>query len=150
MFSDIFRPGKREFGKFGGILLTYLASSLLHGLNFQLAAVLLSLGFYTYIEFQLRAVLASTFNACISSKKCPKNQCQHEKNSLNCWWIMGVNIGFTALTMFHLAYLGLMFDTSETQETGYNYLHTLEKWSKLGFSSHWIAFATYCAYFLIR
>lgn len=146
----IFRPGRREFGKFGGILLTYLASSLLHGLNFQLAAVLLSLGFYTYIEFQLRAVLSTTFSACISSKKCPKNKCQHEKNSSNCWWITGVNIAFSTLAMFHLAYLGLMFDTSETQETGYSYLHTLEKWSKLGYSSHWIAFATYCAYFLIR
>lgn len=130
--------------------MTYLASSLLHGLNFQLAAVLLSLGFYTYIEFQLRAVLSTTFSACISSKKCPKNKCQHEKNSSNCWWITGVNIAFSTLAMFHLAYLGLMFDTSETQETGYSYLHTLEKWSKLGYSSHWIAFATYCAYFLIR
>lgn len=130
--------------------MTYLASSLLHGFNFQLAAVLLSLGFYTYIEFQLRAVLSTTFNACISSKKCPNNQCQHEKNSSNSWWVIGVNIAFSILAMFHLAYLGLMFDTSETQEVGYSYLHTLEKWSKLGFASHWIVFATYCAYFLIR
>ena len=43
-----------------------------------------------------------------------------------------------------------MFDISELQETGYSYLHTIEKWSQLGFASHWIAFVTYCAYFLIR
>ncbi|CAE1268787.1 PORCN [Acanthosepion pharaonis] len=40
----------RPLGNFAAVLLTYGASSLLHGLNFQLAAVLLSLGFYSYIE----------------------------------------------------------------------------------------------------
>ncbi|CAN7950666.1 unnamed protein product, partial [Ixodes pacificus] len=34
----------RPLGNFTAILLTYAASSLLHGINFQLAAVLLSLG----------------------------------------------------------------------------------------------------------
>ncbi|KFM71392.1 Protein-cysteine N-palmitoyltransferase porcupine, partial [Stegodyphus mimosarum] len=34
----------RPLGDFIAILLTYAASSFLHGLNFQLAAVLLSLG----------------------------------------------------------------------------------------------------------
>ncbi|CAK9831201.1 Protein-serine O-palmitoleoyltransferase porcupine [Anthophora retusa] len=51
---------------------------------------------------------------------------------------------------FPLTYLGLMFDTSELQETGYSYIHTIEKWSQLGFASHWVVFATYCIYFLIR
>ncbi|XP_033219815.1 protein-serine O-palmitoleoyltransferase porcupine [Belonocnema kinseyi] len=146
----IFRPGRRQLGKFGGILLTYLASSLLHGLNFQLAAVLLSLGFYTYIEFEIRSVLSTVFDACITSKKCPDNKCSHQRIAANCWWVTAVNLAFSALSIFHLAYLGLMFDTSELQETGYSYLHTIEKWSQLGFASHWIAFVTYCAYFLIR
>ncbi|GCB82776.1 hypothetical protein scyTo_0023781, partial [Scyliorhinus torazame] len=37
-------------GAFPAILVTYAASALLHGLSFHLAAVLLSLGFITYIE----------------------------------------------------------------------------------------------------
>ncbi|XP_054711221.1 protein-serine O-palmitoleoyltransferase porcupine-like [Uloborus diversus] len=45
----VFKTAK-PLGDFAAVLLTYVASSLLHGLNFQLAAVLLSLGFYTYIE----------------------------------------------------------------------------------------------------
>jgi porcupine-like protein len=130
--------------------MTYLASSLLHGLNFQLAAVLLSLGFYTYIEYQLRNLLANVFNACIASKHCSLYKCEHLKNSINCYWVTLVNGLFGMLAMFHLAYLGLMFDTSDTQETGYSYSHTIDKWSQLGFASHWVAFATYCGYYLVR
>ena len=40
----VFRITRPKFGTFAAILLTYIASALLHGLNFQLAAVLLSLG----------------------------------------------------------------------------------------------------------
>ena len=130
--------------------MTYLASSLLHGLNFQLAAVLLSLGFYTYIEYQMRNILANVFDACIASKQCSLHKCEHSRTSMNCYWVTLVNGAFGALAMFHLAYLGLMFDTSDTQETGYSYSHTIEKWSQLGFASHWVALATYCAYYLIR
>lgn len=130
--------------------MTYVTSSLLHGLNFQLAAVLLSLGLYTYIEFQVRSLLSSTFDACISSKSCTKENCSHTRNWRNCWWVSITNLGFSAMAMFHLAYLGLMFDTSDIQETGYNFSHTIDKWSQLGFASHWVAFAMYIAYFLIR
>ncbi|VUZ50566.1 unnamed protein product [Hymenolepis diminuta] len=46
----IYKPTRR-FGQLPAILLTYAFSSLLHGLNFQLAAVLFSIGIYAYIEF---------------------------------------------------------------------------------------------------
>lgn len=146
----IFRPSIKYLGKFGAVTMTYLTSALLHGLNFQLAAVLLSLGVYTYVEFQLRSMLASTFDACIASKQCTKNKCAHAYNNNNCWWVPLTNMMFSGLSVFHLAYLGLMFDTSELQETGYSYIHTIKKWSQLGFASHWVIFATYCIYFLIR
>ncbi|XP_076244843.1 protein-serine O-palmitoleoyltransferase por [Calliopsis andreniformis] len=146
----IFRPSMKYLGKFGAVTVTYLTSALLHGLNFQLAAVLLSLGFYTYVEFQLRSMLASIFDACIASKQCAKNKCTHTHNTHNSWWVFLTNMMFSGLSVFHLAYLGLMFDTSELQETGYSYVHTIEKWSQLGFVSHWVVFATYCIYFLIR
>jgi len=60
------------------------------------------------------------------------------------------NLMFSGLAIFHLAYLGLMFDTSDLQETGYNYSHTINKWSELGFASHWIALATYGIYLLSK
>lgn len=147
----VFRPGRKQLGNFGGVLATYLASSLLHGLNFQLAAVLLSLGFYTYVEFQLRLVLAEVFDACIGAKTCATatHACPHSRKS-TCWWVMAINLAFSLLSVFHLAYLGLMFDTSELQETGYSYEHTISKWSRFNFASHWVAFATYCVYFLVR
>ncbi|XP_031846798.1 protein-serine O-palmitoleoyltransferase por [Nomia melanderi] len=146
----IFRPSIKYLGKFGAVTMTYLISALLHGLNFQLAAVLLSLGFYTYVEFQLRSMLANIFDACIASKQCTKGKCTHTCNTQNSWWVLLTNMMFSGLSVFHLAYLGLMFDTSELQETGYSYIHTIEKWSQLGFASHWVMFATYLIYFLIR
>jgi porcupine-like protein len=36
------------------IVATYAASTLLHGLSAQLAAVLLSLGLYTWVEHNIR------------------------------------------------------------------------------------------------
>lgn len=149
-FTDIFRPSIKNLGKFGAVTVTYLISSLLHGLNFQLAAVLLSLGFYTYVEFQLRAVLADTFDACVASKQCTKQKCTHKYNSYDCSWVFMTNLMFSGLAMFHLAYLGLMFDTSDLQETGYSYSHTINKWTELGFASHWVVLATYCIYLLIK
>ncbi|XP_063993320.1 protein-serine O-palmitoleoyltransferase porcupine [Diachasmimorpha longicaudata] len=146
----IFRPATKRIGKFSAVTLTYLTSALLHGLNFQLAAVLLSLGFYTYVEFQLRNILAHAFDACISAKRCPTEKCCHKKNSENCYWVIVANLSFSVLSIFHLAYLGLMFDTSDIQESGYSYSHTIDKWSQLGFASHWVALATYVIYFLLR
>ncbi|XP_047349462.1 uncharacterized protein LOC124949030 isoform X2 [Vespa velutina] len=49
----IFRPSLKYLGKFGAVTITYLTSSLLHGLNFQLGAVLLSLGLYTFNSLSL-------------------------------------------------------------------------------------------------
>ncbi|XP_012282252.1 protein-serine O-palmitoleoyltransferase porcupine [Orussus abietinus] len=145
----IFRPCRTRLGRFGAVIITYLTSSLLHGLNFQLAAVLLSLGFYTYIEFQLRHTLAYTFNACVAAKSCTDRKCTHDSKIRNSLWVVVTNLSFSALTIFHLSYLGLMFDVSDQQETGYSYSHTMDKWSQLGFASHWVALAMYCAQLLI-
>ncbi|XP_046429500.1 protein-serine O-palmitoleoyltransferase porcupine isoform X1 [Neodiprion fabricii] len=146
----VFRRSREHFGQFGAVFLTYAVSSLLHGFNFQLAAVLLSLGFYTYVEYQLRQELARAFDACITARRCGDHKCIHKRTTANCWWVRVINILFSALAMFHLAYLGLMFDTSEQQETGYSYSHAMEKWSSLNFASHWVVLATYFAYFMIK
>lgn len=94
-------------------------------------------------------MLSDTFDACIASKQCAKQKCIHKHNSSNCW-VFITNLAFSGLAMFHLAYLGLMFNTSDLQETGYNYNHTIDKWNELGFASHWVALATYCIYFLMK
>lgn len=138
----------RPLGTFFAVLLTYAASSLLHGLNFQLAAVLLSLGFYSYIEHVLREKLSVYFRACIQARAC-KKECNHDYKKSHLYVII-TNVVFTALSVWHLAYLGFMFDSSPEQERkGYSMDHTLEKWSNLNYLSHWVAGCTYVFYLLI-
>ncbi|KAH9490585.1 hypothetical protein Btru_033593 [Bulinus truncatus] len=110
----------RPRGTFLAVILTYAASSLLHGLNFQLAAVLFSLGFYSYTEFVLRRRLSQIFDACIQAKKC-KEKCDHKHTRTNPLVIL-TNLAFGGLAVFHLAYLGLMFDSSDGEEKVF-YLH---------------------------
>lgn len=143
----VFRTMK-PMGSFAAILSTYAVSSLLHGLNFQLAAVLLSLGAYTYAEYVLRQKLATVFGACILVRPCRKD-CAHRYKEKRLSVVL-INIGFGAIAAFHLSYLGVMFDMSDKlQDEGYNYTHTLAKWSVLNYASHWFAFGTYIFYLLI-
>ncbi|XP_064394949.1 protein-serine O-palmitoleoyltransferase porcupine-like [Halichondria panicea] len=150
--SYVFKPSISYLGKFGAILCTYIASAVLHGLNFQLAAVLLSIGVYAYIENVLRYRLSVHLNACVMDRPCPINcSHQHKKGSPLAWI---VNIFFTLLAMFHLAYLGLMFGAqshseSELQAKGFSMFHTLRKWSHLNFLSHWVALVSYFIYLLL-
>ncbi|TTH08280.1 Protein-serine O-palmitoleoyltransferase porcupine [Bagarius yarrelli] len=102
-----------KLGTFPAILVTYTASALLHGLSFHLGAVLLSLGFITYVEHVLRKRLAAIFSACILSKRC-LNDCQHQ-NKKNVW-VHGINLFFSALSIFHLTYLGSLFDLDAEDE----------------------------------
>ncbi|RUS85801.1 hypothetical protein EGW08_006430 [Elysia chlorotica] len=137
----------RPYGVFLAVLMTYAASSLLHGLNFQLAAVLLSLGFYSYTEFVFRRRLSVIYDACIQAKRC-KPKCDHKYTSSHPV-VMLVNVCLGALAVFHLAYLGLMFDSSAGEEKGYTMWHTLDKWSGLDFLSHWVALGTFILYWIV-
>lgn len=146
-FPDVFRTTK-PLGSFAAILSTYAVSSLLHGLNFQLAAVLLSLGAYTYVEYVLRQKLATVFGACIQVRPC-RRECSHRNKEKRLAVVLG-NIGLGLVAIFHLSYLGVMFDmSSKLQEEGYNYAHTLAKWSVLSYASHWVALGTYIFYLLV-
>ena len=69
--------GARPWGAAAAIGATYGVSALLHGLNFQLGAVLLSLGFYTYVEHGTRHKLAAAFNASIAARRCPDADCSY-------------------------------------------------------------------------
>ncbi|KAH3816357.1 hypothetical protein DPMN_117872 [Dreissena polymorpha] len=131
----------RPLGNFAAVFLTYIASALLHGLNFQLAAVLLSLGVYTYVEYVFRNKLAVIFEACVKAKRCTDG-CSHVYKH-NHPYVIFTNVLFGCLAIFHLTYLGLMFDTSSQDEVGYSMEHTLKKWSALNFISHWVVLGTY-------
>lgn len=139
----------KQYGIFAAISTTYIISALLHGLNFQLAAVLLSLGFYTYIEYKLRGNLCRIFKACILPSEC-RAQCTHEFKSKHPYVIL-TNLLFGFITVIHLAYLGVMFEASTSiQEQGFSWSHTMEKWQELDFTSHWIAGVLYVFYLLSR
>ncbi|XP_030640047.1 porcupine O-acyltransferase like [Chanos chanos] len=138
-----------KLGTFPAILVTYTASALLHGLSFHLGAVLLSLGFITYVEHVLRKRLAAIFSACILSKRCPAD-CHHQ-NKKNVW-VYAVNLAFSALSIFHLMYLGSLFDSDADNmdgEQGYMASHTIQKWSELNWASHWVTLGCWVFYLLI-
>ncbi|XP_045591999.2 LOW QUALITY PROTEIN: protein-serine O-palmitoleoyltransferase porcupine [Procambarus clarkii] len=144
----VFKTARNHLGIFWALLLTYSMSALFHGLNFQLAAVLLSLGFYTFVEYSLRAKLSSVFDACILARPC-SDTCLHKQKARS-WFSLSTNLVFTVLTVFHLAYLGIMFDSSsQQQETGYSMIHTLNKWQALNYASHWVMFICYVMYSVI-
>ncbi|XP_038603866.1 protein-serine O-palmitoleoyltransferase porcupine isoform X2 [Tachyglossus aculeatus] len=146
--SYVFKNSLR-LGTFSAVIVTYAASALLHGLSFHLAAVLLSLGFITYVEHVLRKRLAAIFSACVLSKRCPAD-CPHRHRKSP--WVRALNLVFGALAVFHLAYLGSLFDVDTedaTEEQGYGMAYTIFKWSELSWASHWVTFGCWIFYRLI-
>ncbi|KAL1436488.1 hypothetical protein MTO96_049590 [Rhipicephalus appendiculatus] len=144
----VFQVTRPHLGNLGSLLLTYATSALLHGLNFQLAAVLLSLALYSYAEYVLRQKLSQVYDACIGARPC-RPECEKHKLQANHWGVRSANLALGLLAAFHLAYLGLMFDSEPQQEQGYSMQHTLGKWSELQFASHWVALATFVVHLLI-
>ncbi|KAM9343602.1 protein-serine O-palmitoleoyltransferase porcupine-like isoform 1-T2 [Pholidichthys leucotaenia] len=138
-----------KLGVFPAIMVTYTSSTLLHGLSFHLGAVLLSLGFITYVEHVLRKKLASIFSACILSRPCaPDCSHQHKKE----FWVRLLNLVFSFLVIFHLTYLGSMFDPGldeQDTEEGYTAAHTIQRWSELNWASHWVVFVSWIFFRLI-
>lgn len=148
----VFKPSKTHLGQFGAILSTYIASALLHGMNFQLAAVLLSIGLFAYVEGVLRFKLSKKLDACILDRPCG-TRCGHHNTSEQLWVAL-LNAGFSVIAMIHLAYLGLMFgvqsaDPLSHQGEGFSMTHTLKKWSHLNFFSHWVVLLTYCISYIL-
>uniref|UniRef100_A0A3Q3X474 Uncharacterized protein n=1 Tax=Mola mola TaxID=94237 RepID=A0A3Q3X474_MOLML len=136
----VFKSALR-FGSFCAVMVTYTASALLHGLSFHLGAVLVSLGLITYIEHVLRKRLAAIFNACVLSKKCQPNCTHRNKKAL---WVYMINIAFSVLAILHMTYLGSVFNSSDDITH-----HTIQKWSELSWTSHWVTFGCWILYRLI-
>ncbi|CAK9290321.1 unnamed protein product [Gordionus sp. m RMFG-2023] len=149
----VFAQSKLYLGTFAGLIITYLISSLLHGFNFRISAILLSLAFYTYVEFVLRRLLSKRFSACVEAKECPES-CQHTFGKKN-WIVKIVNTSFALLAIFHLAYLGAPFglnldDDSDTTNNNITLQLTVRRWSQLGFLSPIIVLLTFLSSFLLK
>lgn len=138
----------RKYGVFAAILFTYVASSMLHSLNFQLSAVLLSIGVFAYIESVFRHTLACGFNACIEARRC-KQDCKHKYRKWN-FWVISVNLLFGFVAVWNLAYLGCLFDNSAEEDQGYSMAHALKKWKNYNFINHLIMMATFVLQALIN
>ena len=65
----------------------------------------------------LRKKLSRKLDACVLDRPCREPSCEH-RNKGGVWWVVLVNVGFTLLNVFHLAYLGLMFGGSEDEDAG--------------------------------
>lgn len=128
---------------------TFLASTFLHGFNFQLGSVLLSLGFFTFTEDKIRGKLANMFNASISARPPRAANSQAYRYREGSFVVMLVNMALGILTVVHLMYLGVMFDQSELQSEGYKWTHTIDKWASLGFFSHYFMFSAFLLSFIL-
>ncbi|XP_039273180.2 protein-serine O-palmitoleoyltransferase porcupine-like [Styela clava] len=131
----------KSLGRKMSVLLTYVASAMLHGLSFHLAAVLLSLAFYTYVEYNLRKKISLVFN-------CPYVQSRPKKSEVQSavpLWAYAFNFMWILINLMHLAYLGAIFQSEDETiaKEGYPMKHTIEKWANLNFFSHIFAFACF-------
>ncbi|CAF1655566.1 unnamed protein product [Rotaria magnacalcarata] len=140
----VFIPIKQQYGHFPSILITYLASALLHGFNFQLSIVLFSIGLFAYVEYGFRRKLANILDACVAARACPlRSSCE---NHTYTYWhplTITVNVFLCLLSLWHLTYLGQLFDGSSQETIGYSWQHVLDKWSRLNFASHLVVIGTY-------
>lgn len=147
----IFGPMRRMgYNSFVSILVTYLISSMLHGLKFHIWSVLLSLGYLTWVEHSLRCKLAAKLNACILARECKYSKGHkclkgHSRTKYNSALVWLINLLFTFLAVIHLAYLGFIF-VGNTDEATYS--EALELWSHLyyyghilGITSHFVSLA---------
>jgi len=137
-------------GKTKAGLITFLVSAMLHGLNFRLSAVLLSLAVYCYIEHSFRQMLADFLGCCVQARPCIR--CDHKyRNQLP---VQFINFGFHLLAIFNLAYLGVLLDNgdepSRTEDGVTGIGQQLERWSQFNYSSHFLMFGILGLDFLFR
>ncbi|PKK16614.1 hypothetical protein A306_00015175, partial [Columba livia] len=68
-------------------------------------------------------------------------------------WVRALNGALGALALFHLAYLGALFDMEAddtVEEQGYGMSYTIRKWSELHWASHWVTLGCWVLARLLR
>uniref|UniRef100_A0A9J7YLE3 Porcupine O-acyltransferase n=1 Tax=Cyprinus carpio carpio TaxID=630221 RepID=A0A9J7YLE3_CYPCA len=146
-----------KYGSFTAIILTYTASALLHtnasfhSINRLSAWVLVVclMDCFLFCVLVLRKRLSVILNACVLSKRCPSD-CKHRHKKE--FWVYFINGIFSMLAVLHLTYLGSIFgsstDDTDSDEDGIA-SHTIEKWTQLSWTSHWLTFGLWVLYRLI-
>lgn len=122
------------------ILLTYLVSCLVHGFNYKVHLVLLSLSCFSYIENLLRFCLAQIFDACLESSICKQNckysNCPRKAGahyfSTTLILVRLVNLCFSLIVIIQLSYLGVMLNVSTTNSPE----NILLIWSNMNYFGH--------------
>lgn len=133
-----------------------MISASLHGLNFQLAAVLLSIGLFSFVEYRLRNVLAEILDACVMVTKCRTDlngNCasKNHKNTTSCYWVKLINLSFSIFAIILLAYLGILMETSmDLTSKGFSLHKHLQKWIDLNFFGHAIVLVFFLIYLILR
>jgi porcupine-like protein len=143
----VYIPMKQHYGHFPSILVTYFASALLHGLNVQLWIVLFSIGLFAYVEYGFRHKLANILDACVGARTCLLHS-SCKKHTYTYWHplTITVNTFLCLLSLWHLTYLGQLFDSSPQETIGYSLQHVLDKWGRLNFASHLVVIGTYAIF----
>lgn len=151
VFKEVLNYGSKKF-KHRNIIIsvaaTYLISSLLHGFERRLSAVLLSLAAYTFVEHQIRTKLAIRFPRTFyygSKYDChyyeSKNNLKRSKKKI--WILWSINIAFTILNIIHLAYLGSVMDMTVKDSDNTIFQDSFLSWRRVSYFSHFIVLFMY-------
>lgn len=131
----------QRHGQFAAITITFFYSSLLHGLNIECSAVLLSLGFFSSVEIGFRKFLANSFDACVESKQCRTCSHKYKKDHV---WVQVFNDGFKIFIIVQLVYTGYIMETLFQDLTLWERIQAVHsRWYDLGYICHILAFIMY-------
>nr|XP_035951409.1 protein-serine O-palmitoleoyltransferase porcupine isoform X2 [Halichoerus grypus] len=136
-----------RLGTFSAVLVTYAASALLHSFSFHHGRAAVP-GVASWNKSSGGAWLG--IPQCLSS--CRSGALEAVRTINLGLGVRALNLLFGALAIFHLAYLGSLFDVDvddTTEEQGYGMAYTVHKWSELSWASHWVTFGCWIFYRLI-
>ncbi|KAH8411226.1 hypothetical protein KR215_000610 [Drosophila sulfurigaster] len=139
------------------VFCTYIVSSLLHGMDFRIYLVLLSLATFGQGEAMLRRHLATLCNACIAANPCPgAERCRYTRcprrrgwRCASSWLVATINVAFTLLAIWHLAYLGVVLLNETLSMEAEHELPFMYHWAAVGYFNHYIGIGMFMLYLFI-
>lgn len=151
IFQEVLKYSSKKFKQRNIIIAvgtTYLISSLLHGFERRLSAVLLSLAAYTFIEHQIRKKLAIRFPRTFSYNSkydCHYYECKTslKRSKKKIWILWSIDIAFTILNIIHLAYLGSVMDMTVKDSDNTTFQDYFLPWRRVSYFSHFIVLFMY-------
>ncbi|XP_045464121.1 protein-serine O-palmitoleoyltransferase porcupine [Harmonia axyridis] len=121
----------RKYGQFSAIMVTFLVSSFLHGLELRVSVVLLSLGVFSYLQVKSRSLISDALDVCLNVKTCKSCTHKYKRNNIAVKLCL---FTYSFASILHLAYLGILMDPGSSD------LSILDQWSNLYYVSHVIMF----------